>query len=303
MSNEAQGTNPGVTTGTESTPAASNPFAGMPETHESTPVQTTETTPTVTTPTTGAEGVTTPPATGLPAGTTPAVAPAPATQGMTAEQIAQLAAETVRQMQPQGGQQQQQQAEPQLTAEQIAQKYNFVTATPDDIAAIFAGGPEGAQRLTEVLHKTVKMATTLADARFNQLLQQHSAKFEQDIAPMRSIAEERAINHHQTAFYTKYPELNKPEFKDVLVACYQNLANTGFKGTPDEVYAKVNDAARQMIAKVNPQAFAAGAGNGQQQQTQSTSKMSTLPSGGGSGASTAAPGAAGGKSLAEKLFG
>jgi hypothetical protein len=227
---------------------------------------------------------------------------------LTPEQIADIAAQAgIRAQQTQ--RQQEQQQEPQLTQEQIEQQFNFIRPKGEDMETLFAGGEPAIAKMTELLHGTVKMANTIAGhfikREVDKVRAELRAEFGEQIGPAREMANEKLVEKHTNAFYEVHPEL-KP-FEATLKHVYATLAQSGFKGTPEQVYAKIAEEAKKLITQVNPDAFAPGQQAaatpvaGAKPATTPNHRMSTLSNGGGSGGAGATP-SGGAKTTAEKLF-
>lgn len=203
------------------------------------------------------------------------------------------------------------------TPEETDAHFNVIRPKEEDIATVFRGGPEGTAKMQEMLHGAAKMGATIASHHLmGELKKLHEWTQNKlgELAPARQVAESQIMDQHAKTFFGKYSYWNEqhvPILKDV----YDRLLTQGFKGTPDEVYAKINDEALRIARVVNPQFGAAGApGNGGQpapvtppaagsRSALPPSQMAQLPSG-GSGNSGAATGSSNGnKTGPAALFG
>lgn len=203
------------------------------------------------------------------------------------------------------------------TAEETDAHFNVIRPKEEDIATVFRGGPEGTAKMQEMLHGAAKMGATIAShhlmGELKKLHEWTQSKLG-ELAPARQVAESQIMDQHAKTFFTKFPHWNDqhvPILKDV----YDRLLAQNFKGTPEEVYSRINDEALRIARVVNPQFAAAGAtGNGGNpalvapsapgsRSALPPSQMAQLPSG-GSGNSGAATGSSNGnKTGPAALFG
>lgn len=228
---------------------------------------------------------------------------------LTAEQITMLAATAAQQLLSQQTQQTAQQtAQPQMTPEEMERQFNIVKPTEQDVSAIFAGGTAAVDTLQRLLHGSAKMATTISMFAVKGMMEKFRQEIGAQLQPVQQSAQKQLMDHHTTQFYGKFPELapdatSGRDYTPILMSAYNHLEKSGFRGTPEQVYQKVAEEAKRLITAVNPQAFAASQ-NGQvprqQVQQQGASRMAALPTSAGSGGATSP---AGGKGIAEKLFG
>lgn len=203
------------------------------------------------------------------------------------------------------------------TAEETDAHFNVIRPKEEDIATVFRGGPEGTAKMQEMLHGAAKMGATIAShhlmGELKKLHEWTQSKLG-ELAPARQVAESQIMDQHAKTFFTKFPHWNDqhvPILKDV----YDRLLAQNFKGTPEQVYSRINDEALRIARVVNPQFAAAGAtGNGGNpapvtpsatgsRSALPPSQMAQLPSG-GSGNSGAATGSSNGnKTGPAALFG
>lgn len=204
------------------------------------------------------------------------------------------------------------------TLEETDAHFNVIRPKEEDIATVFRGGPEGTAKMQEMLHGAAKMGATIAShhlmGELKKLHEWTQSKLG-ELAPARQVAESQLRDQHEKTFFTKFPhwsDQHVPILKDV----YDRLLAQNFRGTPEEVYSRINDEALRIARVVNPQfGGAAGAiGNGGQpalvppfapgsRSALPPSQMAQLPSG-GSGNSGAATGSSNGnKTGPAALFG
>lgn len=194
---------------------------------------------------------------------------------------------------------------PAMTPEQLRQHFEVVEPTEHEVAAIFAGGPNAATTMRDLLHRTARMGTKLTLHIVQGLVNGVRNELRQEFGGTRDFAQQQMVQQQTQVFYSEYPELKA--YEPVLISVYERLKLEGFQGTPAEVRKRIADDARKLITAVNPQAFANGApgaavppGTNQPQPQPGQSRMAALPSVGSGGG---APPSAGGKSTAERFFG
>lgn len=204
------------------------------------------------------------------------------------------------------------------TPEETDAHFNVIRPKEEDIATVFRGGPEGTAKMQEMLHGAAKMGATIAShhlmGELKKLHEWTQSKLG-ELAPARQVAESQIMDQHAKTFFTKFPhwgDSHVPILKDV----YDKLLAEKFQGTPEQVYARINDEALRIARVINPQfGGAAGAtGNGGNpapvppsasgsRSTLPPSQMAQLPNG-GSGNSGAATGSSNGnKTGPAALFG
>lgn len=202
--------------------------------------------------------------------------------------------------------------ERQLSPEEIDKRYAVVRPTIEDINTIFRGGPEGQAAFTNALHGAAHMGATIASHHLLGEMKKLQQYVETQIGPAREATEQQSMAKHTEEFYKRNQQFTK-DYEPVLISVYNNLLAQNYRGTPEQVYAKVAEEATKLIRTVNPNfgAVAAQAGipaqNVQGQPTRAAqslpqSRMTVLPTGTGSGAG--APGnGSGQRNQAEQIFG
>lgn len=221
---------------------------------------------------------------------TPPVVPGVA---LSPEQFQQL----LQTVQPGQGQQQQQQVQERpLTQQEIEERYAVARVTEEEVATVFRGGKEGAEALTNLLHKAAKMGATIAAHHSNNNINQLYQHLQGQIAPAQRVAQQTEQEYHRQAFFREYNGFTEAD-TPVLMSVYDRLLNSGFRGTPAQVYEKVATEATNLIRNYkpgfNPKAGQAAGTPGQPgsaapqvQQTQPGGQMAQLVTSSGPGAGT-----------------
>lgn len=240
----------------------------------------------------------------------PASGVAPASQ----QQLV-ITPEALREIVGANNQPQQQQAQPQgLTKEEADQRFQVVYPTEQDLNTIFRGGAEGVQALQTLLHNTARMSALISTHHMQQQMGQLKQHFDSQISPAREVAERQMMEQHTNSFYQTFPAFNKGH-EPILKNVYNSLLASGFKGSPQQVYAKIAEEATKLIQTVNP-AFGQAGQPGQPGQPSGSPTQAPAQSGtaapqrqmspmiSGAGGAGATPGASSGtRPLAEQIFG
>lgn len=218
-------------------------------------------------------------------------APQPkAAGGLSEEQLIAIATRAA-----QAGMQQQQPAaqQPQTpkapSPEEVRKMLNFYQVDADTMAALFGLDdvsqihPTRVQKMNEVLQGIAKQSVTMAAHHFQTHMtpvQEQMQTFQQE--RMRQI-EERA----ETAFTTTYPDLAKPELRELLLTLKDNMLKSGQKWpTIDDFSKDLATRARQLLQKVGsrPAAPAAPRGGGKSKPATGSLGSTGGSAGGGSAA-------------------
>ena len=202
---------------------------------------------------------------------------------LTPEAMAQLLATLnqnngQQQQQQQNGQRQQNNDDPDagLTPEQIDAKYNVVKVNEADIQKVFRGGPEGVQALQTLLHQAAKMGATIASYHVLPQVERALGQLNGRFQPAAEMAQRTEQQRHYDAFFKEYNGFDPNTHGALLTAVYKNLEASGFRGTPEQVYAKIAADAAAMLQTVVPGfQIKRQQANGTQQQTGSAAQTNT----------------------------
>lgn len=204
------------------------------------------------------------------------------------------------------------------TPEETDAHFNVIRPKEEDIATVFRGGPEGTAKMQEMLHGAAKMGATIAShhliGELKKLHEWTQSKLG-ELAPARQVAESQIMDQHAKTFFTKFPhwgDSHVPILKDV----YDKLLAEKFQGTPEQVYARINDEALRIARVINPQfgGTTGATGNGGNpalvpplasgsRSTLPPSQMAQLPSGGSGNSGVATGSSNGNKTGPAALFG
>jgi hypothetical protein len=210
------------------------------------------------------------------------VAQTPAQQpAMDPTAIAKAVAEGLRGALPQP-----QQAQPQLTDEQLRQQLGVFTATEETYEQLLGVKPDSPARvaaLNNVLQAVAKQAVTIS----NLMTQKALADYQQSLNPYITAVQTAEADRQKSLFFKDYPQLTG--FEQVVQEQYQLAKMSGQKFPTVEAARKyVADKAIERLKSVgvNPQAPAAQPTQTTQTTSPNTSRqMTTTSVGGRSGAS------------------
>jgi hypothetical protein len=223
----------------------------------------------------------TPPTQQPPAQTPPVMPPTAQQPAMDPTAIAKAVAEGLRGVLPQ-----QQQAQPQLTDEQLRQQLGVFTATEETYEQLLGVKPDSPARvaaLNNVLQAVAKQAVTIS----NLMTQKALADYQQSLNPYITAVQTAEADRQKSLFFKDYPQLTG--FEQVVQEQYQLAKMSGIKFPTVEAARKyVADKAIERLKSVgvNPQAPAAQPTQTTQTTSPNTSRqMTTTSVGGRSGAS------------------
>lgn len=201
----------------------------------------------------------------------------PANNGISAQDAARIAAETLRLSQVQ-----QPKPQPQLTQEEIDNQLGVVKVTPEMCTEM--GLPaEAAPFLDAFAKKIVTNAVRMA----NVIVEQKTGEINRTIAPHISFAQHQQHIMLENQFREKFPELKgyEPIVSDVAA----KLKASGFKGTQEQAFTKIRDESLKYLKGmgIDPatKTVEGGTAGAETSSTTSKPKMSTVSAGsqGGSG--------------------
>lgn len=280
------------------------------------PTPSTQTTQTPTVPATAPAA----PGTGAAAKPTTTAEPLPVVQStsLTPQQISELAAQAAKGV-IDASKPAPVAAEP--TQEDIDKMYAVVRPTEDQLGQIFRGGAEGVKAFTEALHGAANMGANIAAThavkeinRLHAWAKDQFAQLSQSVAPAREVAQRQEMEQHTNAFFQTFPHWTKDD-QPLLKGVYDMLEKSGFKGTPEEVYARVNEEGVKLKRYVLPDFGATpgqGSGAGGTPATATTnprpkpalppSRMTPTPQG-GTGGTSGGSGSSTDKTGPEAVFG
>lgn len=204
------------------------------------------------------------------------VAPAVTTQApLTAQQIAAIAAETVRASQPVV-----KQVAPQLTQEEIDKQLGVVKVTPE--MCVEMGLPAEAAPFLDKLQKSI---VTNAVRMANVIIEQKAAELNSKVDPHISFAQRQQHIMLEHQFREANPDLKgyEPIVNDIAA----KLKQSGFRGNQEQAFQKIAEETRKYLkgmgidpaTKTNVEAVAGAAAS-----TTSKPNMSTVSAGSQGGA-------------------
>lgn len=178
--------------------------------------------------------------------------------------------------------------QPQISQEEFDKTFNVVRANDKDYAAILGYVPEKLEQvkaLNDYTQKIVRQATSMADFRTQQLLQQLEQKLTGQIQPVLQQHEAAVGETVKNDFFKAHADLK--DFEPLVMHIAEALRTSGKKMSKDDAFKFVADETRRLIPKG---LVAAQPGTSPNNPGQPTITRSMTPSSGGgqSGASGSA---------------
>lgn len=160
----------------------------------------------------GQKPAATPPTTQPAATPPPAATPQPpsqAPQPLTAEQIAEIAANAASRVRPPQAEVQPAQP-PQMSREEFNQTFGVVNPTTAEFSAMFGVEPNEAQlaAFTAYGQRLVRQAILMTDARYTQHLREQLSRYDAQLQPIAATHRANAEEQHLSAFMKANPDLN-----------------------------------------------------------------------------------------------
>jgi signal transduction histidine kinase len=204
--------------------------------------------------------------------------------------------------------------QPQLSQEQINQMLNVYSVPPTvavrlakalGIDATPEQATELATALNEMLEAKTRQAVTMAAVQIEALKRNDLAALQQQLHPVLNLAYQQEKARLQDEFMTTYPDTKG--YEPVLEMIYNDMNGRGVKfNSKDEAFKAVYGQFKAVVAKLPGGSAATGAtnagGNGAARAA-SSQRMSTVSTGGQTGAGQRGTTMSAQESLARKLFG
>lgn len=153
--------------------------------------------------------------------------------GITAQDAARIAAETLRQSQPRP-------AAPQLTQEEIDTQLGVVKITPE--MCVELGLPAEAAPFLDKLQKGI---VTNAVRMSNVIVEQQMQQMNQKLSPYISFADRQQHIMLEQAFLTKNEDLKS--YTPIVADVAAKLKASGFKGTQEQAFDKIAEETRKYL--------------------------------------------------------
>lgn len=139
--------------------------------------------------------------------------------------------------------------QPELTQEQINKVLKKVTVSDEDFAEIL-DPTKGKAKLQALLDAAGQNGAAMAGVMFESL----KAEFAPQLQQLQEQRYREHVAKEESAFFTEYPALNKPEFQDILGVVTERLMSdkANIPKTPAERRKRLAEETEKMLKAVNP---------------------------------------------------
>ena len=232
------------------------------------------------------------------------------TAQLTQEQIREIVKGTAEGLRPQ---QPQQTRLTQEQADQMLNVYRVQAATGHEIAASLGlqlsdeQAVKFATVLNAVLDGKTKQAVTMSSIQLEALKRGELSELRNNVTPLMQMREQQHEQAMQERFYSKNPDL-KP-YESILAMVYTEMKTEGLRfKTEEEAFSAASTRARAVLSKIpglqtNGQTANRNTNSGAARPAAAASRMSTVSTGGHTGATPNKGAKAGENPVAKGLFG